>query len=316
MRETPASSRALLQKSEQCVPLNLETRGRAWLCAINAMLAFFLMTIFSTAQAAERRFNFTVERKEVSIGAHLRYMALTYNGTVPGPVIQVKQGDEVSIHLENHTHEAHGIEVQGAQLAPIHFSGDPEKPVNYAFTAAMPGVFDYHGSAVPILDNVASGMYGMMIVEPKGGWPNGKAQEIPLIQSEFYGEPNSQGLIVGSHARMMAATPDFIVFDGMVGHYGLSNIIPIKVGRLVRLLLLNAGPNLSSTFHVSGVIFSTVYKGGNPANVFRDLPNFELAPGQGVLLEFTVKEPGDYRFVDDAGAHSYKGAQGVFRATR
>jgi nitrite reductase (NO-forming) len=280
------------------------------------MLALFLMTISSIALAVERRFNFTVERQQVSIGAHMKYLALTYNGTVPGPVIQVKQGDKVSVHLENHTDEAHGIEIQGAQLAPIHFSGDPETPVNYTFTAAVPGVFDYHGSAVPILDNIASGMYGMMVVEPKGGWPNGKAQKITLIQSEFYGKPNSQGLIVGSHAQMMAADPDFIVFNGVVGHYGVSNIIPIKVGQLVRLFLLNAGPSLSSTFHVSGIIFNTVYKAGNPANVFHDLPSFEVAPGQGAVLEFTVTEPGDYRFDDDAGAHSYKGAQGVFRAAR
>lgn len=62
------------------------------------------------------------------------------------------------------------------------------------------------------------------------------------------------------------------------------------------------------------MIFATVYAGGNPANAVHQVPSVELGPGQGAVLEFKVNEPGDYRFYDETGAHSYKGALGVFRA--
>jgi hypothetical protein len=67
--------------------------------------------------------------------------------------------------------------------------------------------------------------------------------------------------------------------------------------------------------HVTGAIFSTVYEGGNPANAIDHVPTVEVGPSQSAVLEFEVNEPGDYRFVDTAGANSYKGALGVFRAT-
>jgi nitrite reductase (NO-forming) len=281
-------------------------------------LAAFVMVgiFFSAAQAEDRTFTFTAERKQVSIGSGLSYMAWTYDGTVPGPTIKVRQDDQVNIRLLNHTEDAHGIEILGAQVAPNRFSGDPTLTVSYSFRAATPGVFDYHCSANPVLDHVASGMYGMMIVEPKGGWANGPAREVTLIQGEFYGTPDAHGVVAGDHSRMLAATPNFVVFNGAISRYGFSNPIPIKVGELVRIFFLDAGPNLSSTFHVTGAVFSTVYEGGNPANAIDHVPSFEVGPSQSAVFEFKVNEPGDYRFVDTGGANSYKGALGVFRATR
>jgi nitrite reductase (NO-forming) len=264
--------------------------------------------------AADHTFTLTAERKQVSIGSALSYNAWTYDGTVPGPTLRVRQGDNVTIRLVNQTRDAHGIEILAAQIAPRHFSGDPSTTINYSFPAMIPGVFDYHCSAIPVLDHVASGMYGMMIVEPLAGWPGGKAHEVTIVQGEFYGTPDPHGLVVGDHSRMLQAQPDFVVFNGAVGHYGISSPILIKVGELVRLFFLNAGPNLNATFHVSGIIFSTVYRDGNPTHAVHEVPSVELSPDQGAVLEFKVSEPGEYRFYDAAGAHSYKGALGVFRA--
>jgi len=268
------------------------------------------------AQAVQHNFTLTAERARVSIGSGLSYLAWTYDGTVPGPTMRANQGDDINIRLLNRTSDAHGIEIQGAQLAPSHFSGDPTVTVNYSFIGLVPGVFDYHCSAIPVLDHVASGMYGMMIVEPHGGWPHGRAREITLVQGEFNGTPDAHGLVVGDHTRMLSADPTFIVFNGALGHYGRSNPIPIKVGELVRIFFLNAGPNLNSTFHVPGVLFSTVYVSGNPTNALHDIPSFQVAPGEGAVFEFKVNEEGDYSFVDTAGAHSYKGALGLLRAEK
>jgi hypothetical protein len=106
-----------------------------------------------------------------------------------------------------------------------------------------------------------------------------------------------------------------VVFNGAVDKYGLSNPIPIKVGDLVRVFFVNAGPNLTSAFHVAGVLFSTVYRSGNPADALHGVNTLEVPTGDGAVFEFKVNQPGDYSFIDLNRAHQYKGAAGVFRAT-
>jgi len=268
-----------------------------------------------SAHASAKTFTLTVERKRVSVGGKMTFNAWTYSGTVPGPVLKVVQGDEVKIDLINHTKDAHGIDVYAAQMSPQHFDGDPMKSVSYSFPADVPGAFVYHCTATPILDHIASGMYGMMIVEPKGGWPDGNAQEITIVQGELYGLPDAHGLIVGSHGKMVEARPDFVVFNGALHRYDFDHPIEIKVGKLVRVFFVNAGPNLTSAFHVTGVLFDTVYKGGNPANAMHGLDTLAVSPSDGAVFEFRVTEPGYYQFMDLNRAQQYKGANGVFRAT-
>ena len=132
-----------------------------------------------------------------------------------------------------------------------------------------------------------------------------------LVQGEFYGTPDKNGLVAGDSRKEVEERPDFVVFNGMIDRY-VEHPIPIKVGELVRVFFVNAGPNLSSTFHVTGAIFSTVYRGGNPADAMHDLASFEVGPGDGAVFEFRVHEPGDYEFIDHALARTTKGAEGVF----
>ena len=290
---------------------------RARLITMAVSTAFVLVSLAilaSLSEAASKAFTVTSERKRVTIGPGMEYNAWTYSGTVPGPVMKATEGDDVKITLVNKTREAHGINVHAAQIAPSHFSGDPMKTVSYSFRAEVPGVFIYHCNAPPILDHIASGMYGMMIVAPKGGWPDGDAQEITLVESEFYGLPDAKGLIVGDHAKMVAAQPDFVVFNGAVQKYGPNQPIKIKVGKLVRIFFANAGPNLNGAFHVAGVLFSAAYRSGNPADALHGINTLEVPPSDGAVFEFRVTEPGDYQFMDLNRAHLYKGAAGIFRA--
>jgi len=281
--------------------------------AMLAVISLASMPCFS--QASTKTFTLTVERKRVSVGGGMTFNAWTYSGTVPGPVLKVMQGDEVNINLVNHTKDAHGINVHAAQISPDHFTGDPMKSVSYSFTANVPGVFIYHCTAPPILDHIASGMYGMMIVEPKAGWPNGDAQEVTIVQSELYGLPDAHGFIVGSHGKIVQARPDFVVFNGALNKYSFDHPIDIKVGKLVRLFFVNAGPSFSSAFYVTGVLFDTVYKSGNPANAMHGINTLEVPPSDGAVFEFRVTQPGYYQFMDQNRAQQYKGANGVFRAT-
>jgi nitrite reductase (NO-forming) len=292
----------------------MSAKHHATLLAV-AVIPLLVLPFAPPASAKDRKFTITVENKRISLGSGLTYDAWTYGGTVPGPVLRATQGDTVTIHLVNHSGVAHGIDIHAAQIAPNNHFGPipPKTDLTYTFRAQYPGVFVYHCSAPPIVTHIANGMYGMMIVDPAGGWP--KAHEVMIEQSEFYGDPDDKGFIAGDSKRMMNERPDLVVFNGAVDKYA-ENPIPIKVGELVRIFFVNAGPNLTSTFHVIGAIFETVYRSGNPANPFHGVQSFEVGPGDGAIFEFRVHEPGDYTFVDHAIARAYKGAIGIFRAVQ
>ncbi len=278
--------------------------------------AIVLATVWGPAwaQAPAKTFTVTVEKKRVDIGDGMTYDAWTFDGIVPGPELRVREGDEVSVELLNHTADAHGLNIHAAQISPEHFGGDTKGPLRYKFRADVPGVFVYHCNGIPILDHIGRGMYGPVIVDPKGGWPSGPAQEITIVQSEFYGTPRANGRILPDHTKMLEARPNFVVFNGQLNKSGAEHPISIKVGRLVRVFFINAGPNLISTFHIAGVIFSTVYHGGNPANLLQRTDNLVVGPSTGAVFEFKVSEAGDYRFMDLDRVHEYNGAMGVFRA--
>jgi nitrite reductase (NO-forming) len=287
--------------------------------AIAAGVVAFTLLILSLPplSAAQNNFTFTAERKQISIGAGLSYPAWTYNGAVPGPLMRVQQDADVTITLLNHTTDAHGIYTHAAQLNDESFAAPlGANQLSYRFSAKVPGVFDYHCTAEPVLDHIAEGMYGMMIVDPKNGWPNGKAREVTLVQGEFYGTPDVHGLVRPDHSKMVEGQPDFVAFNGRIGHYDVNHPIPIKVGELVRIFFINIGPNLFCDFHVVGALFSTVYRSGNPSDALHDIQSFEVGPGDGAVFEFTVHQPGTYQFMDHSMGHAYKGAMGIFKATR
>ncbi len=286
-------------------------RGRIALVALIAAAVLALGA--AGAWAAERNFTIRVENKRIDIGSGLSYDAWTYGGTVPGPVLRATLGDKVSVHLVNDSDVAHGLDIHAAELAPSkHFAPVPGKSdLAYTFVVNVPGAFMYHCSAPPMVTHIANGMYGMMIVDPKGGWP--RAHEVTIEQGEFYGDPDKNGLVSGDSKRMMDERPDFVVFNGKLEQY-VEHPIEIKVGELVRVFFVNAGPNRTSTFHVVGTIFSAVYRSGNPANAFHGVQSFEVGPGDGAIFEFRVHEPGEYPFVDHAIARAYKGAIGMFHA--
>jgi nitrite reductase (NO-forming) len=286
---------------------------------VSPLVALFLIIVLivpatAASAAGKKTFTLTVQDKRIQIGLDLTYDAWTYDGAVPGPILRVRQGDEVTIKLVNPITMAHGVDMHAAEVAPkLHFAApNGQRNLSYTFRAAVPGAFLYQCSAIPTLSHVANGMYGMMIVDPAQGWPT--AHEVMIVQGEYYGAPDKNGMVAGDSRKEVEERPDFVVFNGMVDRY-VENPIPIKVGELVRVFFVNAGPNLSSTFHVTGAIFSTVYRGGNPADAMHGLASFEVGPGDGAVFEFRVHEPGDYEFIDHALARTIKGAEGIFRAT-
>ncbi len=254
---------------------------------------------------------------DVTVAEGFVVHAWTFGGTVPGPTIRVHLGDTVNVHLTNRGSMSHSIDFHASQTAMNHQMVEikPGETFTYTFTADYAGVWMYHCGTAPALHHIANGMYGMVIVEPKGGLPK-EDDEFAFVQSEWYlgaqGEPADY-----AKANQTAAAPDFVVFNGVANQYK-DHPVPVTTKGRTRVFVLDAGPNVDSSFHVVGTIFDTVIKEG--VGVERGNAGgwgsqaVDLAPAQGAIIEFSPREDGMYPFVTHAFNLVTHGAIGIFSA--
>ena len=103
------------------------------------------------------------------------YTFWTYGGTVPGPMIRVRRGDVVELHLQNHPSSTmpHNIDlhaVTGPGGGATSTFTAPGHQTQFTFRALNEGVYVYHCATAPVGMHIANGMYGMIAVEPEEGW--------------------------------------------------------------------------------------------------------------------------------------------------
>jgi nitrite reductase (NO-forming) len=171
-----------------------------------------------------------------------------------------------------------------------------------------------------VLEHIASGMYGMMIVEPREGYPTKADREYAIIQSEFYTKPDPEKrkvdgapLYVLDGVRVRSKAPTYTVFNGR--HNGfVEKPLVAKPGERVRLFVLNVGPSNTSSFHVVGTIFDRVWWEGNPDNQWRGAQTALLGSSNSAIVEFIVPEAGSYVMVDHHFANASQGAIGLIAA--
>jgi nitrite reductase (NO-forming) len=171
----------------------------------------------------------------------------------------------------------------------------------------------YHCGTAPAAMHIANGMYGAIIVDPAGGRP--KAREFVFVQSEFYMTPNpaADGSRSLDWNRLLTLAPDHVVFN----EPGRSVCCASTRGpadELLRVYVVNAGPNRISSFHVVGGIFDRVFQDGSQSSPLVGVQTVTVPVGGGSIFELRLREPGDYPFVTHAFADATKGAVGVLRA--
>jgi len=250
----------------------------------------------------------------VTVAPGVRYAAWTFGGTVPGPALRVGQGDTVEFTLINRADIPHSMDFHAAEIAPSkkYVNVMPGDSLHYRFVARVPGSFMYHCGTAPVAMHIANGMYGAIIVDPSTPLP--KAREFVFVQSEFYmtPKPSADGTRSLQWDKLLSLAPDHVVFNGRAGQYA-SHPIDVRPNELLRLYVVNAGPNRISSFHVVGGVFDRVYEGSPPANPTVGVQTVDIPVGGGSIFELRLREPGDYPFVTHAFADATKGAVGVLR---
>jgi nitrite reductase (NO-forming) len=245
----------------------------------------------------------------------------TFGGSVPGPMIRVRRGDFVELHLMNHPDNAmphnidlHAVTGPGGGAASTFTA--PGHQTQFTFRALNSGVFVYHCATAPVGMHIGHGMYGLIVVEPESGFPK-VDREFYLMQGEFYthGAFREPGLQPFDMERAIHEDPAYVVFNGRDGSLIGDRALPANVGERVRFFVGNGGPNLVSSFHVIGEIFDTVYpEGGGAPN--RNVQTTLIPSGGAAIVEFGLEVPGTFILVDHSIFRAFnKGALGMLKVS-
>ena len=286
--------------------------------------------------------NSGVKKVEIKPGVFYEYWA--FNEQVPGPFIRARVGDVLEVHHTNsdasgmpHNIDFHAVTGPGGG-ATVTTVVQGEERIAW-FRLLHPGLFIYHCAAPPVMDHIANGMYGLILVEPKGGLPKAD-REFYVLQSEIYGQfaetkeerpadegvkkddfwteaekkteaKKETGLLQFSHQDGLAEHPKYVFFNGRYNRHVGEGALKAKTGETVRIFFGNIGPNLISSFHVIGEIFDNVYREGDLVSPPGHSIQTTLVPAGGAtVVEFGVEVPGTFTLVDHAIFRIEKGAVG------
>ncbi|HEX6150836.1 multicopper oxidase domain-containing protein [Nocardioides sp.] len=257
----------------------------------------------------------TVTETEREVAPGVRQTVWSYGGEgAPGPVLHGRVGDRFVVTLINDGSIGHSVDFHAGSLAPDRpmRTIEPGESLVYRFTATRAGIWMYHCSTMPMSAHIAAGLFGAVVIEPRGLPPVDRSYV--LVQSELYlGEDGGAPDL----AKLASDSPDAVVFNGYPDQYA-HEPLRARVGERVRLWVLDAGPARPLSFHVVGGQFDRVWSEGSwqlgsakaPAR-HTGAQVLSLLPAEGGFVELTFPEPGHYPFVNHVMTDGERGARGV-----
>src|SRR5262245_27152502 len=245
------------------------------------------------------------------------YTYWTFNSKVPGPFIRVHLGDTVELVFKNradsrmiHSVDLHAVTGPGG--GAVMTQTPPGETKAFRFKAINPGLYVYHCATPMVANHISSGMYGLILVEPKGGLPP-VDREFYVMQGELYTDrPYGQrGHDEFSVDKLLAERAEYFVFNGAVGALTTEHPMKARVGETVRIFFGVGGPNATSSFHVIGEIFDRVYEQGAMGSpVATNVQTTSVPAGGATIVEFKLEVPGRYILVDHALSRLERGLAG------
>jgi nitrite reductase (NO-forming) len=251
------------------------------------------------------------------------YRFWTFNGKVPGPMIRVRIGDTVELHLKNAATSSmvHSIDLHAATGpggGAVMTQTKPGGETMFSFKTLNAGLFVYHCATPMVADHISNGMYGMILVEPEGGLP-AVDHEFYVMQGEIYtAQPfGTPGMLSGDTTKLLDEKPEYFVFNGAAMALASdAHALRAKVGETVRIYFGVGGPNFTSSFHVIGEIFDRVYNQASLTSApLTDVQTTLVPPGGASMLEFRLQVPGRYVLVDHALSRMQRGLAGYLYVT-
>jgi FtsP/CotA-like multicopper oxidase with cupredoxin domain len=253
----------------------------------------------SVSQAASTR-EYTLIAKEVDweVKPGYTFKALTYNGSVPGPVIEAEEGDIIRVKFKNEHTEPHSIHAHGLKYK-FSSDGSPHSPsgaippgeeFTYEYIA-VPGTWFYHDHSEKGIENSRKGMYGAIIVHPKNERVK-PVKDYILFYADL--EPETTGFV--DHP-----------ISAFNGKAGMENTPSLKsqVGDLVRFRLINLMDE-PHTFHIHGHRWE--YNG-------KLVDTVSVLPGETATFEFKEDVPGHWMYHCHFLEHMEEGMVGMYEVS-
>jgi ZIP family zinc transporter len=204
----------------------------------------------------------------------LTVMAKTYNGVVPGPVIQVNQGDHVVIDYANDQAVPDTIHLHGIHNIPVTMAGVPgiSQPLvpqgghyQYRFDAKQAGTFIYHTHDTEAM--LESGLYGAIVVLPAHPLPDERnvAHDYVELVSSWMIQSNLE---------------NHFTINGK--EYPATTQMQVREGQRIRIRWISMSGEEWHTMHTHGHYQQIIARDGYPVN-YRDIEDtVTLGPGQRV----------------------------------
>ena len=243
------------------------------------------------------------------------YTFWTFNDTVPGPFLRVRQGDLIHVNMHNdegsryaHSVDFHAVTGPGGGAAVTQTA--PGETTSFSFTAMNPGIYVYHCATHSHAHHIMQGMYGLILVEPEGGLP-AVDHEFYIMQGELYTIERfgSKGELSFDIEKMMDERAEWLFFNGATDALTHQYPMNVNVGETVRLYFGVGGPNYTSSFHIIGEIMDRVYvEGGSLIN--HNVQTTMVPAGGATIVEFQVDVPGTLTLVDHSLSRLERGLVG------
>jgi nitrite reductase (NO-forming) len=268
-----------------------------------------------------KEFKLTVHEKKIVVDEEGTTMqAMTYNGSIPGPLLVVHQDDYIELTLVNPETNmmAHNIDFHaatgalgGAELTLV----NPGEQATLRFKATRPGVFVYHcapgGAMIPW--HVVTGMNGAVMVLPREGLKDadGKPLHYDRIfyigENDFYVPRDEKGKFKSYESlgdafpdveqAMKGLIPSHVVFNGKVGALTGKNAMTAKVGETV--LIVHSQANRDTRPHLIGGHGDYVWESGKFSNEPEtNLETWFVRGGSAGAALYTFRQPGIYAYVN------------------
>ncbi len=265
--------------------------------------------------------DFTIQEKKIKIDPDgTEIVALTFNGSVPGPMIVVHEGDYVDLTLTNPATNVmeHNIDLHAATGA-LGGAGIttllPGEQAQLRFKATKVGTFIYHcapeGSMTPY--HVTHGMNGVIMVLPREGLKDEKGNQLSydklyyVVEQDYYVPRDENGNFKSYNFAgedfsewvdvMRGLIPSHVVFNGAVGSLTGEKAMTANVGETV--LFVHSQANRDTRPHLIGGHGDYVWEEGAFANPpMKDLETWFVRGGSAGAALYTFKQPGVYVYLN------------------
>jgi FtsP/CotA-like multicopper oxidase with cupredoxin domain len=216
-----------------------------------------------------------------------------YNGSVPGPLLRMKEGQRVTIQVDNNTSHPEVVHWHGLRI-PSEVDGSIEEgtPVitphgnaRYSFIAAPSGTRWYHTHVMAMRDlsrGAYTGQFGFIYIEPKND-PGAFDQEVFLALREW--DPY---FMQGDDSMDVAYKHCSINSHAL----GFGEPIRVKPGQRVMLRILNASATMQRRIAFAGHTFTVIALDGNPVATPKSVPILELGPAERIDAIVEMNHPG------------------------